>query len=59
MVGYSLGGNFALRVAARCAAQPDALQARKCVENAVPQGMVLGDSERLRERSEQLLAREP
>ncbi|HVZ32375.1 MAG TPA: hypothetical protein VG963_08115, partial [Polyangiaceae bacterium] len=46
----------ALRVAESCAQRSDESQARKCAQNAVPRGLVLGDPEQLRMRSEQLLA---
>ena len=45
----------AVRVAARCAAREDVSRARDCVRLAVPQGLVLGDTERLRLISERLL----
>ena len=44
-----------LRVASRCAEQPTELEASECVRRAVPRGMVLGDTERLRTISTRLL----
>jgi hypothetical protein len=49
----------ALRVAENCAQRADEAQARKCARNAVPRGLVLGDPEQLRLRSERLLAVSP
>jgi hypothetical protein len=48
-----------LRVARRCAAAADAWAARACARRSVPRGMVLGDTERLRRISEQLLGAGP
>jgi hypothetical protein len=45
-----------LRIARRCASAADAAAAQACVRRSVPQGMVLGDVQRLRAVSERLLA---
>ncbi len=47
----------AVALASRCASLPTDAEARECARRAVPRGMVLGDVEELRQRSEQLLAR--
>jgi protein O-mannosyl-transferase len=44
-----------LRSARRCAAAADASAAAACAQRAVPVGLILGDTERLRAVSEQLL----
>lgn len=46
----------ALALASRCASLPTDVAASECARRAVPHGMVLGDVEQLRKRSEQLLA---
>lgn len=46
----------ALALASRCAWLPTDAAAGECARRAVPRGMVLGDVEQLRKRSEQLLA---
>jgi uncharacterized membrane protein len=45
----------AVKVAERCAGRADAAKAKDCVQRAVPKGLVLGDTERLRTFSEGLL----
>jgi hypothetical protein len=46
----------ALQLARRCLTAPDAREVQACVQRATPQGMVLGDVERLRAVSERMLS---
>lgn len=46
----------ALKLVERCAAPPADLDVKKCVQNNVPEGFVLGDKEQLRARAQHLLA---
>lgn len=45
----------ALKLVERCAAPPADTDAQKCVQDNVPEGFVLGDSEQLRARAQRLL----
>jgi len=48
----------ALKLVKHCAAPAADAEVQKCVQNNVPEGLVLGDPEQLRVRAEQLLARQ-